>query len=175
MLKSFHLSKTENVIMWILYIYGDIHGTIHGELYGKQIVDLSYGKLKKGTLYTTLSRLEEKGWVTSRIETSPSNKHSIPRKYYTMTKQGFDDYRELIPIQRLLFVLRLLEEKIVNKQALTFDDVLFTGKVAQFSDQMDEEIRKYLTSKEPKKHSKTLKAKSSKPPEGVLIFHSKET
>jgi len=37
-------------------------------LYGLQLVEMSDGSLKRGTIYVTLNRLEEKGYVSSRRE-----------------------------------------------------------------------------------------------------------
>src|SRR5207244_3276152 len=37
-------------------------------LYGLQMVELSDGELKRGTIYVTLNRLEDKGYVTSETE-----------------------------------------------------------------------------------------------------------
>ena len=37
----------------------------HQELYGLQLVAASRGRLKRGTVYVTLGRMEEKGCITS--------------------------------------------------------------------------------------------------------------
>ena len=37
----------------------------HQELYGLQLVAASRGRLKRGTVYVTLGRMEEKGYITS--------------------------------------------------------------------------------------------------------------
>jgi len=56
-------------------------------MYGLQLVSSSNGKLKRGTVYVTLGRLEEKGFVESR--TKPNNKHSgLPRPVYQITGLG---------------------------------------------------------------------------------------
>ena len=56
-------------------------------MYGLQLVNNSNGKLKRGTVYVTLGRLEEKGFVESR--TKPNGKHSgLPRPLYRITGLG---------------------------------------------------------------------------------------
>jgi DNA-binding PadR family transcriptional regulator len=55
-------------------------------LYGLEIVDKSDNALKRGTVYITLSRLEERGFVES--ENEPAPKGSIPRRMYRVTGSG---------------------------------------------------------------------------------------
>lgn len=56
-------------------------------LYGLQLVSRSNGQLKRGTVYVTLGRLEEKGFVESR--TKPNSKHAgLPRPLYRITGLG---------------------------------------------------------------------------------------
>ena len=40
----------------------------HEELFGLQMVELSGGRLKRGTVYVTLGRMQEKGYLESRQE-----------------------------------------------------------------------------------------------------------
>jgi DNA-binding PadR family transcriptional regulator len=55
-------------------------------LYGLQLVGSSEGKLKRGTVYVTLGRLEEKGFVESR--TKKSEHAGLPRPMYRLTGLG---------------------------------------------------------------------------------------
>ena len=59
-----------------------------GELYGLQLVKESEGKLKRGTVYVTLSRMEEKGYVESYQEKQPSGAIGLPRRLYRPTGLG---------------------------------------------------------------------------------------
>ena len=52
------ISSKETLIMELL--------AEHRELYGLEMVEASKGKLRRGTVYVTLGRMEEKGFVTSR-------------------------------------------------------------------------------------------------------------
>ncbi len=62
----------------------------HGfrELYGLQLVKLTNGALKRGTIYTTLQRMEDKGFVESRQEEKPDDVSGIPRRLYKITGKG---------------------------------------------------------------------------------------
>ena len=58
------------------------------ELYGLQLVAASKGRLKRGTVYVTLGRMEEKGFITSRLEKAPSEEGGLPRRIYEPTAFG---------------------------------------------------------------------------------------
>lgn len=58
-----------------------------GELYGLDMVKKSNGRLKRGTVYSTLMRMGEKGLVESRQE-ERKGEPGIPRRLYKMTGHG---------------------------------------------------------------------------------------
>lgn len=85
------LSNTEALILQLLIGVG--------ESYGLDLVKRSDGKLKRGTVYVTLQRMEEKGFLTSRQEAiSPDPNVGIPRRLYTVTGLGQRvlDAREMV-------------------------------------------------------------------------------
>jgi PadR family transcriptional regulator PadR len=57
------------------------------ELYGLQLVQRSRGRLKRGTVYVTLGRMEEKGLVGSRVEDADPTP-GLPRRLYRPTALG---------------------------------------------------------------------------------------
>ena len=57
------------------------------ELYGLQLVAASKGRLKRGTVYVTLGRMEEKGLVEARAEEKPAHA-GMPRRLYRATSLG---------------------------------------------------------------------------------------
>jgi DNA-binding PadR family transcriptional regulator len=59
-----------------------------GELYGLQLVAESKGRLKRGTVYVTLGRMEDKGYVTARAEDAPEGAGGLPRRLYRPTPFG---------------------------------------------------------------------------------------
>lgn len=58
------------------------------DLYGLQLVAASGGRLKRGTVYVTLGRMEEKGYITSKLEAAPSGVGGLPRRIYAATPLG---------------------------------------------------------------------------------------
>ncbi|MGE3885773.1 MAG: PadR family transcriptional regulator [Vicinamibacterales bacterium] len=59
-----------------------------GELYGLQLVARSGGALKRGTIYVTLGRMQEKGYLESRQEPLPAGAIGLPRRLYRPTGYG---------------------------------------------------------------------------------------
>ena len=71
------ISTTERVILELL--------AAHQELFGLQMVELSSGGLKRGTVYVTLGRMVEKGYLESRQEPLPEGAIGLPRRLYRPT------------------------------------------------------------------------------------------
>jgi DNA-binding PadR family transcriptional regulator len=70
-------SATERLIVELL--------AAHQELFGLQMVELSGGRLKRGTVYVTLGRMHEKGYLESRQEALPAGAIGLPRRLYRPT------------------------------------------------------------------------------------------
>src|SRR5437868_649678 len=71
----------------------------NGEMYGLELVTTSQ-VLKRGTVYVTLSRMAEKGYVESRQEAvAPGD--GPPRRLYRATGLGVRAYRTLEHAARL--------------------------------------------------------------------------
>ncbi len=73
------LSTTERLILDLLR---------ESELFGLQLVDRSEGALKRGTVYVTLGRMQDKGYVESRTEPLPPGAIGLPRRWYRPTEYG---------------------------------------------------------------------------------------
>ena len=58
------------------------------ELYGLQLVEASKGRLKRGTVYVTLGRMEDKGFISSALEDAPPGVGGMPRRLYSATALG---------------------------------------------------------------------------------------
>jgi DNA-binding PadR family transcriptional regulator len=58
------------------------------EMYGLELVEASAGRLKRGTVYVTLGRMEEKGYLTSAQEAKPPGAIGLPRRMYRLTPLG---------------------------------------------------------------------------------------
>ncbi|MCH9649183.1 MAG: PadR family transcriptional regulator [Deltaproteobacteria bacterium] len=74
------LSPTERVVLELL--------REHSELYGLDLVKKSDGKLKRGTVYVTLGRMADKGFVDSRQVAAPPTAGGLPRRLFKMTGLG---------------------------------------------------------------------------------------
>jgi DNA-binding PadR family transcriptional regulator len=59
-----------------------------GSMYGLELVAASGGQLKRGTVYVTLGRMEEKGYIKSRQENAPPAAGGLPRRVYEPTALG---------------------------------------------------------------------------------------
>jgi PadR family transcriptional regulator, regulatory protein PadR len=71
------LSVTERLIVELL--------SAHDEMFGLQMVEMSAGRLKRGTVYVTLGRMQEKGYLESRQEPLPEGAIGLPRRLYRPT------------------------------------------------------------------------------------------
>jgi DNA-binding PadR family transcriptional regulator len=77
-------NKSEQIAMEILT------SAVSKKFYGLELVTLSENALKRGTVYITLSRLEDRGFLESENETAP--KGTIPRRVYKVTGAGQRSY-----------------------------------------------------------------------------------
>jgi DNA-binding PadR family transcriptional regulator len=73
------LSATEGLILELLRA---------DEMFGLQLVEQSRGRLKRGTVYVTLGRMQEKGYVESRQEDRRPGAIGLPRRLYRPTGLG---------------------------------------------------------------------------------------
>jgi DNA-binding PadR family transcriptional regulator len=74
-----------------------------GTTYGLDLVTQSRGKLKRGSVYVTLGRMEEKGLVTSRLDERPGQ--GPARRLYEPTAMGL----------RALTVVTLVNDVIAQR------------------------------------------------------------
>lgn len=58
------------------------------EKYGLEMVTNSGNRLKRGTVYVTLDRMEDKGYVQSRQEEPRLDASGLPRRLYRVTAYG---------------------------------------------------------------------------------------
>ena len=58
------------------------------EKYGLELVKNSRSRLKRGTVYVTLDRMEDKGYVQSRQEAPRADASGLPRRLYHVTGYG---------------------------------------------------------------------------------------
>ena len=73
------ISGTESLLLDLLE---------HRERFGLELVDASGGKVKRGSVYVTLARMEAKGFVDSRQEDRQPGAIGLPRRLYRATPYG---------------------------------------------------------------------------------------
>ena len=71
-------------------------------MYGLELVDASRGALKRGTVYVTLGRMEEKGYITSRLQNAPAGSGGLPRRIYQPTPIGRQLCKAIAAVRRQL-------------------------------------------------------------------------
>ena len=91
-----HLSAKESLILSLL--------RAHGEMYGLELVAMSRRRLKRGTVYVTLGRMEDKGYVRSRLDDAPPPGGGLPRRLYQPTALGLRVWQAWTEVARMLRV-----------------------------------------------------------------------
>lgn len=92
------LSSTERLILELL--------VAHGELFGLQLIERANGRLKRGTVYVTLGRMQEKGYLESRQEALPPGAIGLPRRLYRPTTYALRVLEAWQAAEKLLTGLR---------------------------------------------------------------------
>jgi DNA-binding PadR family transcriptional regulator len=93
------ISPTESLILDLLE---------QQERYGLELIDASERRLKRGSVYVTLGRMEAKGFVTSRQEERPAGAIGLPRRLYRATPYGLK-VRDAYQLLREALALRPAE------------------------------------------------------------------
>ena len=71
----------------------------NGEMFGLEMVEASEGELKRGTIYVTLQRMSDKGYIESREEPRTMPEIGIPRRKYWATGLGERVYQTNLKAQ----------------------------------------------------------------------------
>jgi PadR family transcriptional regulator PadR len=87
------MSKTESLVMALLG---------HRDRYGLELVDASGGALKRGSVYVTLARMEEKGFVESWQEDRAPHASGPPRRLYRATPYGLKVHEAFATLREAL-------------------------------------------------------------------------
>ena len=95
------ISDTESLILDLLEVK---------EHFGLELIDVSGKRLKRGTIYVTLGRMETKGFVESRQEARAPGAIGLPRRLYRATAYGLK-VRDAYRLMREALALRPAEAK----------------------------------------------------------------
>lgn len=86
-----HVGEFEHRVMAaILHLEGDAYALP----IRRKIEELGGRGVSRGALYTTLRRLEEKGYLESRLGDSLPQRGGRPRRYFSVTADGLAALRE---------------------------------------------------------------------------------
>ena len=100
-----------------LYILVSLaHGPLHGYAIAKEVKALSKNHviLSVSTLYTTLKRLLEDGWIERVGEDPDPDDGGRPRKVYTLTERG--EFIIGVEKKRLRALLALIQPRTVREE-----------------------------------------------------------
>jgi DNA-binding PadR family transcriptional regulator len=75
------LSPTERLVLELLAAKQD-------RMYGLELVSQSGGRLKRGTVYVLLGRMQQKGYVEAEAEKFADDSGLVPRRMYRATGLG---------------------------------------------------------------------------------------
>jgi DNA-binding PadR family transcriptional regulator len=95
------MSPTESLIMELLRTT---------ECYGLQLVEDSGGALKRGSVYVLLARMEDKGFIESRLEETRPRASGLPRRLYRATPYGLKVHAAFALLREAL-ALRIAEAR----------------------------------------------------------------
>ncbi|HKW10919.1 MAG TPA: helix-turn-helix transcriptional regulator [Gemmatimonadaceae bacterium] len=108
--QNVRLSKKEQVVLGLLIKAG------RKGMYGLQLVAQSNGELRRGTVYVTLERMQDKGLVESKQEEKEPGVSGIPRRIYYPTWYGMRVMQAWERLQSLT-VFRLTPQPVSTSEA----------------------------------------------------------
>lgn len=86
-----HLSDFELIVMLVLLRLGD---EAYGVPIAHEIEEQTRREVKLGSVYATLDRLEEKGFVVSELGEPTQERGGRAKRYFHVTRQGMREVRE---------------------------------------------------------------------------------
>ena len=87
----------------VLLAIGALHDNAYGVTIKLELEDRLKKKISLGALYAALQRLEEKGWVDSRIGGITEKQGGRRKQYFDITKDGIYALNEVRDIRNDLF------------------------------------------------------------------------
>jgi DNA-binding PadR family transcriptional regulator len=89
------LSGKERLVLELLAAKRD-------RMYGLELVAESHGRLKRGTVYVTLGRMQQKGLIEAEPEKFTDDSGLVPRRMYRATPYGLRVLRAWASVARAL-------------------------------------------------------------------------
>lgn len=90
-MKGNNLGEFEELALLTILVLGD---DAYGVTIKQQIIKQGERKISRGALHTALSRLEDKGFLTSRQGEANEARGGRPKRYYEVTNKGKEALHE---------------------------------------------------------------------------------
>jgi DNA-binding PadR family transcriptional regulator len=100
MAKAPYLGEFEQQLLLVILRLGD---EAHGPDIGRELERRAGRRVSRGTLYTTLDRLEDKGLVRWRTVPGTEARDGLPRRLYSATAAGIATVRAAREVVRRLW------------------------------------------------------------------------
>jgi len=92
MKSSSYLSDFELIVLLVLLRLGD---DAYGVPIAREMQEQTRREAKLGSIYAALERLEEKGFVVSKLGEPTKERGGRAKRYFHVTKQGMQQVREM--------------------------------------------------------------------------------
>ena len=90
-MKGNNLGEFEELALLSILVLGD---DAYGVTIKQAIIQQGERKISRGALHTALSRLEDKGLLTSRLGEANDERGGRPKRYYEVTNKGKEALHE---------------------------------------------------------------------------------
>lgn len=99
-MKGTHLGEFQEIVLLTIMVLDD---NAYGVTIKREINEKMDRSISRGALHTALTRLEDKGFISSeRGETNP-DRGGHPKRYYTVTNKGIEALREAKELREQLW------------------------------------------------------------------------
>lgn len=100
-MKGTHLGEFEEIALLTILVLKD---DAYGVSIKREINEQGKRSISRGALHTALSRLEEKGFLTSKQGQGNEDRGGRPKRYYEVSKKGMAALKEAKEVRDQLWV-----------------------------------------------------------------------
>ena len=86
-MKGTHLGEFQEIVLLVILSLND---NAYGVTIKQEIMEKVNRGISRGALHTALTRLEEKGFISSEQGESNEDRGGRPKRYYTVTNRGVE-------------------------------------------------------------------------------------
>lgn len=101
-MKGTHLGEFQEIVLLAILILND---QAYGLLIQKEIVERTKRPLSRGALHAALSRLQDKGFITSKVGGATAERGGRSKRYYQLTTEGRKALEEIKSIREQMWSL----------------------------------------------------------------------